>query len=229
VSLTSGGTEIVCFTRSTAGRPGNSLLGTLPRTPRVTAVTAHCLLRTFFGGPTGWHVRTNALTPAELARLPFPEPADQAAPVDLTAPDEALLSALARDGRAPYRTLSSATGWSESTVQRRLEQLRRTGVLFFDVDVDPARLGVTCEAMLWLSVPPAHLAAVGATLATHPEVALAAATTGPANLVAMVGCRDVDALYDYVADRLGAVPAITHLETAPVIRATKRAGTLLPT
>jgi DNA-binding Lrp family transcriptional regulator len=104
---------------------------------------------------------------------------------------------------------------------------RRTGALFFDVDIDPSRLGYTCEAMLWLSVPVTQLAQTGAALAAHTEVAFAAATTGPTNLVASVGCRDVDALYDYIATRLGSLDAIHHLETAPIIDAVKRSGTLL--
>lgn len=224
VSLTSGGTEIVCFTRTQGQLPRDGqLLGKLPHTPRVVAVTAHCLLRTFFGGATGWNGRADALTPEEIDRLPPPvRPGDD--PVDVTADDEPLLAELALDGRASYRTLAATTGWSESTVQRRLDHLRHTGALFFDVDVDPVLLGYDCEAMLWLSVPPTRLADLGATLAGHPEVAFAAATTGPTNLVASVGCHDVDALYDYIATRLGALDAITHLETAPVIRSVKRAG-----
>lgn len=46
---------------------------------------------------------------------------------------------LAEDGRADLPTLAKATGWSESTARRRLDQLRRGGLLYFDVDVD--RLG----------------------------------------------------------------------------------------
>ena len=226
VSLTSGGTEIVCFTRTQAQRPGH-LLGRLPRTPRVVAVTAHCLLRTFYGGATGWQPRADALTADELARLPTSTPPVDDAPVTITPDDESLLAELARDGRAALRTLAAATGWSESTAQRRLEHLRHSGVLFFDVDIDLGLLGFTSEAMLWLSVPPTRLADLGAALATHPEVAFAAATTGPTNLVAMVGCQDVDALYDYIATRLASLDAISHLETAPVIHVVKRAGALI--
>lgn len=230
VSLTSGGTEIVCFTRTRGHQPrGNPLLGKLPHTPRVVAVTAHCLLRMYFGGATGWNGRADALTPRETRHLRPPAPSGRPSPgpVDLTAEDEPLLAELARDGRAGYRTLAAATGWSESTIHRRLEHLRHTGVLFFDVDIDPRLLGFTCEAMLWLAVPPARLAELGTTLAGHPEVAFAAATTGPTNLVASVGCHDVDALYDYIATRLGTLDAISHIETAPVIHSVKRAGALI--
>jgi hypothetical protein len=42
-------------------------------------------------------------------------------------------------------------------------------------------------------------------------------------------CRDGDGLYDYIADRVGALPGVTHVETAPITRHVKRAGTLLRT
>jgi DNA-binding Lrp family transcriptional regulator len=228
VSLTSGGTEIICFTRTREQSRQSQLLGALPRTPRVVAVTAHCLLRTFFGGATGWNGRADALTPEEIRRLPPPpEPVRTSIP-DPDTGDEPLLTELARDGRTAYRTLAAATGRSESTVQRRVEHLRQSGALFFDVDIDPRLLGFSCEAMLWLAVPPSRLAEIGTTLANHPEVAFAAATTGPTNLVAGVGCRDVDALYDYLATRLGSLDAITHVEIAPVIDSIKRAAAPLP-
>jgi hypothetical protein len=62
-------------------------------------------------------------------------------------------------------------------------------------------------------------------ISTHPEIAYAAATTGPSNLVAFAVCRDHAALYDYLATRLGALPGLQHVESAPVIRRTKRSTT----
>jgi hypothetical protein len=59
-------------------------------------------------------------------------------------------------------------------------------------------------------------------------VAFAAATTGPANLVANVGCRDDAALYSYLADDLGGLAGVRQVETAPMIRTLKRFGTLEP-
>jgi DNA-binding Lrp family transcriptional regulator len=52
----------------------------------------------------------------------------------------------------------------------------------------------------------------------------AAATTGPSNLFASVVCPDQRALYRYLTTRVAALPAITHIETAPVIRTVKQAA-----
>lgn len=73
------------------------------------------------------------------------------------------------------------------------------------------------------------LAAAGRALDAAPEIAYAAATTGAHNIVAIAVCRDVDALYELVADGLGALPGVQAIDSALITRRTKRGGTpLLP-
>ena len=69
-------------------------------------------------------------------------------------------------------------------MRRRIDELRRAGLLYFEVDIDNRVLGMNVHAMLWLSVEPARLAEAGRAMAAHPEIPFAAATTGPTNLVA---------------------------------------------
>ncbi|MET9397515.1 AsnC family transcriptional regulator [Kitasatospora sp. NPDC002965] len=241
VSLLSGG-EIVCNTRSQV-RPDREelLLGKLPRTPRVLGVSAHYLLRTFVGGTVAWSGRTSALDADQVRRLragqaqPTEAEATVAAavpvvPVVPVVPDEldrALLAALAVDGRAPLAGLAARTGGSEATVRRRLAALTGSGLLFFDVDVETRLLGFEVEAFCWLTVAPGKLAAVGHAMAEHPEVGFVAATTGPANLVAGLVCRDVEAFYAYLTGRLGGLEGVVALETAPVVRSVKRSGVMI--
>lgn len=230
VDLVSGGTEINCTVQAhSQGDSDALLLGKLPRTPQVAEISAHSLLHTFFGGAME-HAALDALTPGQIEDLHPPQlPARSPdEPLHLDDQDRVLLDVLARDGRAGYADLGAATGRSETTTRRRLEHLRREGVLFFDLDLAPRLLGFQTEARLWMSVPPSRLAATGCALAAHPEVAFAAATTGPTNLVAAVICRNAHALYTYLTERLGALTAIQHLETAPVIRTVKAAGDILP-
>ncbi|WP_327178595.1 Lrp/AsnC family transcriptional regulator [Streptomyces sp. NBC_01335] len=232
VSLTAGGTEIVCLTRATRRADGASLLlQKLPRTPRVVDISAHYLLHTFFGGPTGWHGRTRALTAeqVELLRPRLPEPPPKGVRVQMREGDSDLFAVLASDGRAGHADLATATGWSESTVRRRMEYLREMGALFFDVEIDSALLGYETEVMFWLTVPPADLVSVAEELSQHPEVGFTAATSGPSNLVAIGVFRDIDAFYDYMSTRIGALKTVNHMETAPVLQSIKRSGRLVPT
>ena len=219
VHLLSGGTEISCFTQTRLDHA--PLLDKLPRTAKVLAVSAHSLLRGF-ALPGDW--TGLAALPAQKAdRLRFtPEPAD-----DTTTPDDqALLAALAVDGRTSHADLATATGWSESTVRRRLAHLRRSGALRIQLEFDPKALGYKAQARLWLTVRPSGLVDVAQTLSTHPEVSFAGVTTGATNLMAEVSCADDAHLYRYLTERVAALDAIQTLETAPVLRTLKRIGTL---
>lgn len=229
VTLLSGGTEIGCSVRTSRRAEGEALLlGKLPRTPKVVAVTAHHILHTYFGGPAAWPGTLEALTPEQAASLGRPPAEDRGEPVAVHPGDDRLFAALALDGRAGHAELAAATGWSQTTVRRRMEQLRGTGALYFEVDVDSAEMGHQTVVTMWMSVPPGRLDAVARELADHPEIAFVAATTGPTNLMATVICRDERAFHHYLTRRIGALEAVRHLETAPRIRCVKREGRLLP-
>jgi DNA-binding Lrp family transcriptional regulator len=225
VYLLSGGTEISCSVQTPTTADSEALLlHKLPRTSRVTAISAQLLL--------GNHALPNNWAgPARLAddqvALLTPPPAEDTTAV-VGPGDRALFDLLARDGRAGYPDLAAATGWSESTVRRRLTALRQAGVLTFLIDIPPAVLGFRAEARLWLSVRPSQLGAVAAALAEHREASLVAQTTGPTNLLAAINCRDSLDLARYLTERVGALDAVNAIETAPVIRTVKRAGALLP-
>lgn len=111
-------------------------------------------------------------------------------------------------------------------MRRRIAQLRTAGALFFVLDVDERLLGSPATTAIRMSVRPAHLAAAGAALAEHPEVAYAGATTGRTNLLANVLCPDDEYLFGYLTDRLGALPGVDKVETAPIVRTLKRVGTI---
>jgi len=108
--------------------------------------------------------------------------------------------------------------------RRRVEQLRDSGALYFDLELDMPTFGFRSTAWLWMSVPPSHLAEVGAALAKFPEVAYAVATTGPANLAACVVCRDAESLYEFLTAKVGPLPGVERVESSPVIRTVKQAS-----
>ncbi|MFF2196546.1 Lrp/AsnC family transcriptional regulator [Streptomyces sp. NPDC058157] len=226
VSLNSGGTEIHCMTRARTREDRDALLlEKLPRTRRVTAISAHTVLRKYIGGPGVW-AGLEGLRPDQVAALRPPPPAAADGEARYTL-DGAELAVLRRDGRAGYPELARASGLSESTARRRLERLRERGAVYFDVEIIPEHLGFEADASLLLTVPPARLAEVGAALGSHAEVPFAAAVTGAANLLAVVLCRDTDALYTYLTERIGAVPGIGQVEVIPNLRTLKRAGMLV--
>jgi DNA-binding Lrp family transcriptional regulator len=224
ITLLSGGTEIGASIQSWSARERDELiLQSLQRTASVMSVSAHSVLHEFPPEAPAFET-PGPLTDAQVTALLF-RPGD-GEPTAVTDADRPLFDTLAVDGRASYPALAAVTGWSESTVARRLHALRAAGLLHFDVDVDVARLGYRASARLWASVAPADLAATGAAIAAHPEAYFCAATTGETNLFASVTCRDNAALYRYLTERLGDLPAVRAVQTAPVMRTIKRAGRL---
>ncbi|MEU1403685.1 Lrp/AsnC family transcriptional regulator [Streptomyces sp. NPDC005728] len=224
VRLSSGGTEITAVIHAPAedAAPDSLLLRDIPRTGGITAVSAHCLLHTYLGGPANWRRSAQALDEEQRAALAYRSSTEE---VRQPEPGDAeLLAALERDGRLGQGELARATGWSPATVARRLAELRAAGALFFDVEVDVGVFGVRTRALLWLSVRPADLEEVGLALAGHDELAFVAATTGPSNLVAQALCRDPADLHRYLTRRLGALRAVRSLETSPVLRTLKAAS-----
>ncbi|MBB5938781.1 Lrp/AsnC family transcriptional regulator [Streptomyces zagrosensis] len=225
VTLASGGTELYCaVTTRTADERDALLLHKLPRTPHVLSVGAHCMMRIFAGATSTWH--GSRLLPATSAGAV--DSGARTPPLKLDATDRTLFTELAADGRATLPELGAATGRSPSSVQRHLERLRGEGALCFAVDFDPVLLGYHMSTRLWMRVAPAHLRTVGETLATHPEIPFAAAVTGTSNLVASGVFRDAHELYDYLDQRIGPLPGIQSIETAPVLREIKRLAPTIP-
>ncbi|MEU4658726.1 AsnC family transcriptional regulator [Streptomyces sp. NPDC023723] len=223
IGLASGGTEVICGTRPRSlGDRDDLLLGKLPRTPRVLEIRAHQMLHRFHGGPTGWLRKFDVLTAEETAALAAPAVDPAAGPARITPEDEPLIAVLERDGRAGYPELQRATGRSESAVKRRLAALFGSGALYVDVEYDSALLGFPVVAVLWITAGPAALHRVGETLAGHPEIAHAAATAGPSNLVATAVARSTADLYAYLSGPLGHLRGVRHVEASPFLRRIKQ-------
>ena len=227
VHLASGGTEVSCTLEARSPEQRDALLlRGLPGSRRVAQISAHSILHNFTPGP--WQELTRALSSAQLERLCRPSAPDQP-PVETTLlpEDESLLAELARDGRASHAALAAAIHWHESTVRRRMEELRRAGLLYFEIDIENRVFGMNAQATLWLSVEPGRLDETGRALAAHREIPFAAATTGPTNLLASAVFRDTQHLYEYLTGELAALPGVSSVQTAPIIRTLKRTGSVL--
>jgi DNA-binding Lrp family transcriptional regulator len=223
ISLAAGGGEILGSLRVAVAAEAEALAA-LPRTPGVLEVTAQQVLHTFFGGADSLVTKTGVLDEDQVARLSAHLPAPTG-PATVDDTDRRLLGMLRRDGRAPVEDLARHVGASASTVRRRLSDLRAGGMLFFDVDFDHGMLDARARTMLWLTVAPAELDAVGRALAGHPEVPYAAAVTGRSNLHASVSTPSPAAFYRYLTTRIAALPGVVATETVPVRRTVKAAGT----
>ncbi|MEC3954146.1 AsnC family transcriptional regulator [Nocardia sp. CDC153] len=231
VSLLSNGFEVSCVCRPrSVERQEELLLRMIPRASQVLELTVHEVMRQF-PFEEEWPRYSYLLTPEQLRQLgprpPMWEPRGPERAVELTREDEVMLAILARDGRASYAQIATATGWSASRVARRMSELVESGVLYFDLDFALERMGYTGRAMLWMRVRPGDLEAVGKAIATHPEAAYVAATTGTANLTVSLVCHDTAHMYRYVTESLGVLPGINDVQVLSALRMFKQSQTLI--
>lgn len=225
-NLASGGSEIICVIHAPVeAARDDTLLRQLPRSSAVLDVTIHLLLHSF--GTAGW-TGYSAEFPASQARALRSDQPQVAGPLlPPNAEDTPLLHALADDGRATHTRLAEVTGWSKTRVAHRLAALETSGTLRYHVDLLPDGLGYPFDATLWLRVAPAHLARVGEELASHDEVAIAAATSGDHNLLVVAICRDTADFYRYLTTKVAAVPGIDAYGVSIRVRRLKQAASVI--
>lgn len=194
----------------------------LPSTSAVTAVEAETVMHVF-SDATQW--RLDVLTPEERSALgDTPARSGGGGPAaDLDDGDRAIAAALGGNGRLPASAVARDTGLPETTVRRRLGALLAQGRLVTQVIVDPRRLGLVVDANLRMQVPPGRVEAAGQALAAHPAVHGAFATTGRANLTAVVWLRDLEHLYEFITRDVAAL-GVDNVDTLLVGRALKRPG-----
>lgn len=236
VSMTAGGTEVVCAIRPrTREERDRMLLDRLPRTAQVIAMESLALMRPFVTTTSEWGAYGDPLT-IEQAQALAPDGSTRSrrstGGVDVAAlgsepTDAKLLTALRRDGRASYADLAQATGLTAAQAARRFEALVDSGRIYLDIDIAHELLGFPVAAMLWITVAPGDLERVGSVIAEHAATAFVAAVTGNANLFAGVRFRDVDELYAYVTQQLGSLGGINGVEVSPVLRNVKQAGAIM--
>ena len=225
VDVLGGGDEICTILFLDGPDTRNSLLlRDLPATPAVQSWTSHLLLRVF---PAAFDWSGGLLTEAELADLRT-EHSTPAVRPGLQPVDHALVAALIEDGRSSYADLARRAGTTPLTARRRLEALVDNQVLRLATEVDLGRLGIRTEALLWITVAPGGLEETGRRLSRHPQVRFASAITGAANLVVAVAATDLDALYRFVSETIGALPHISTLEVTPILSGVKRTGLVRP-
>lgn len=132
--------------------------------------------------------------------------------------DRQIVAFLLEDGRASFAKVGARVGLSAPAVKRRVDRLRRDGVITgYAAVVDPAALGWTTEAFVELfcagRTSPAE---VYASVRRHPEVVAAYTVTGETNALVHLRAHDIRALEEAL-ERLRDEPNIVQTKTSIVL------------
>lgn len=143
--------------------------------------------------------------------------------------DQALLHALQDDGRISYEELGRRTGTSDVTAKRRVDALRREGIVALRAVIEPDALGLGTETLTWLDVPPQHLTAVTEGIRRSEHIKYASRIAGPWDFILKSHIRNRTAVDDVFPDEPW-VDCISRMNVSVALRTDKRSTlpTLIP-
>ncbi|MFJ3669739.1 AsnC family transcriptional regulator [Streptomyces sp. NPDC090106] len=185
---------------------------------------------TQYGESSSW--RTRAMDSSGRAELPQPRPAGpysfSARTHDRRPPEEqALLSALAEDGRLPWTELAARTGTGEHTARRRVQRMIRDGDVVLRCDLAHRLAGLPAVLIYRAAVPHAGLARTGNALARLEQVRMCASVSGPDNLLFVPWLHGLDAVGPFDELLAARFPDVEVRERTVVLHSVKRMGRLL--
>jgi DNA-binding Lrp family transcriptional regulator len=227
VELTAGAADLlVTVAAGDLAALSRYLLERLDRVPGVTATHTRIATRLFTEG-SGW--RLGVLGPEEVAALPRPPvPSRGAAGPPVSGPaDRALLTALARNGRASYAELAAAAGVSPATARRRVERLLASGTVLLRTEVSAPLVGWPVSVVFSADAPAGRLDALAAAVGRIRQVRLCATLAGAPSLIIIAWLHTVEEVHRFELALLDAVPGLVVVDRLVVLRSLKRMGRLL--
>ena len=127
--------------------------------------------------------------------------------------DLEIVRILSGDGRASYSEMSKTLGVSVGTVRNRVNHMRATGMLYFNVWLDPHRSGIGVIATLLLKVHAGRLPAVTSALIDLDETGYVATLAGEHDLITDAFCRDVAHLSQLIHDEIQTIEGVIEVRT----------------
>ncbi|MGY1457383.1 MULTISPECIES: Lrp/AsnC family transcriptional regulator [unclassified Luteimonas] len=138
----------------------------------------------------------------------------------LSPADEALLSLLREDARAPTAAIARRLQLSRTTVQSRIERLERMGVISgYTVRVSDDHERERVRALIMITVFPKQAPSVVEALRQMPGVRALHSVNGAWDLVAMVVVQTIGDM-DELTDRIGALDGVERT-TSTLLLSTK--------
>jgi Lrp/AsnC family transcriptional regulator, regulator for asnA, asnC and gidA len=140
--------------------------------------------------------------------------------IGLDAIDAQIITHLQEDGRRPYTTIARDLGISEASVRQRVARLIRRKVIQIVAASSPLDLGLLA-AKVDLRVSGDTLQQAAAQIAALPEVDYVGICAGRFDLTVGVVCRDREALFDLIVNRIRPIPGVLETEVMLLLKLLK--------
>jgi Lrp/AsnC family transcriptional regulator for asnA, asnC and gidA len=134
--------------------------------------------------------------------------------------DARIITHLQEDGRRPYTTIARDLGISEASVRQRVSRLLKRKVIQIVAASSPLDLGLL-SAQIDMRVAGDKLQEAANAIAALPEVDFVGICAGRFDLTVGVVCRDREALYDLLVNRIRPIPGVVEAELMLMLKVLK--------
>ncbi|MDQ1195228.1 Lrp/AsnC family transcriptional regulator [Agrobacterium sp. SORGH_AS 787] len=130
--------------------------------------------------------------------------------------DKRILQLLSNDGRMSVKDLAQQVGLSAPSTSERIKRLEERGVIRgFTVEIDPASIGFTLQAIIRVRPLPGKLHVVQQLIEAIPEISECDKVTGDDCFIARLHVRSIeelDTILDKIADKAETNTSIVKLQ-----------------
>ena len=131
--------------------------------------------------------------------------------------DWKIIQLLMKDGRRTSAEISREIGQiSARTVTNRIDILTREGIINIRSIVNPAKIGYSVLADVFVEVEPGKLQDVTKALETYPQISYLALAIGDIDILVSIRAKSLDQLYEFVIETIGNIPGVRHTRTFPL-------------
>lgn len=136
--------------------------------------------------------------------------------------DRQIIGELRRDGTQANTDIARRLGVSETTIRSRVRRLVNEGVVRIAAAVNLSRLGYDLHVFIGVHCSLDRMPAVMSELASILEVRNVSAVSGEWDLLLTASFESKAAMYEFLTERLGAMPGVMKTEVLHVLREVKR-------
>lgn len=140
--------------------------------------------------------------------------------------DRRIISALAEDGRRPYRDIARDLNVSEASIRQRVSRLTSDGLIRITAIGNLQSLGFDVIAMVHFKVLPSRIEDYARIIAEYAAVRFVSISLGNSDIIFQSLHTSIPSLHDFVRNELPRrLPDIVSTEIFPLVKTLKSSWT----
>jgi len=128
--------------------------------------------------------------------------------------DWEIIQLLNQEGRMPSTEIARRIGdVSARTITNRINQLVKHGIIKVRAVVNPASVGYSVMADVFIDVEPGRVREVAYKVAEFPQVTYAACAAGESDVSISLRVRTIEEFFDFITEIIGKIPGVRRTQS----------------